>query len=126
MTITERVGVSVLEAGWVLGKTESQVRSLLRSGVLVYAVPPRRIDPVSVEALFDDDVRHEALEALLSGELAVPPPARRYGRPQPIFPFLLPHLLRHATLVAHSCGSTCGGSCQPGALFFDLYDSVWD
>jgi hypothetical protein len=129
MSTSKRIGLSVLEAGWVLGKTESQVRHLLNKGVLLYVVPPRWIDPGSLRALLDaDDFRPEALEALLSGALVAPRPERRNGAPRPIFPFLLPHLLEAATLVWHSCGARpCDESCpQLGSRFYDINDSPWD
>jgi hypothetical protein len=129
MSTSKRIGVSVLEAGWVLGKTESQVRRLLKKGALHYVLVPRWIDPESVRALFDDDeLQPEALEALLHGGLDAPRPVRRYAEPRPIFPYLLPHLLTDATLVSHSCGADpCGESCpQIGSRFYDSYASPWE
>jgi hypothetical protein len=49
MSTAKRIGVSVLEAGWVLGKTESQVRRLSTNGVLRYVRTPRWIDPRAFE-----------------------------------------------------------------------------
>jgi hypothetical protein len=129
MSTSKRNGLSVLEAGWVLGKTESQVRHLLKKGGLIYVVPPRWIDSESVRALFsDDEFRREALEVLLCGGLVAPRPVRRYAEPQPIFPYLLPNLLKDATLVSHSCGADpCGELCpQLGSRFYDSYESPWE
>jgi hypothetical protein len=98
MNASKRIGISALEARWLLGKTEAQVRHLLKRDVLMYAAP-RWIDPANVIALFDDDnLRLEALEALLTCELVAPRPERRYAAPRPIFPYLLPLWLKGTTL----------------------------
>jgi hypothetical protein len=124
---TTRIGVSVLEAGWVLGKTESQIRRLLRDGALTYLVAPRWITPESIRALFgdEDDLGTEALGAILTGDIVAPRPSRRYGPAQPIFPHLLPHLLSNAVLIHHSCGGSCDACPQVGLLFGEVYDSPW-
>jgi hypothetical protein len=122
-------GLSVLEAGWILGKTEGQIRRLLKRATLRYMPVSRRIDPDSVAALAgDEEPRLEALDALLKGELSAPRPGRRHAKPLPIFPYLLPVQLRCATLVAHSCGSEpCGESCpRLGSTFYEVYESPWD
>jgi hypothetical protein len=45
------MGLSVVEAGWLLQKTETQVRGMLRRGELTYVVEGRKIDPASVRPL---------------------------------------------------------------------------
>jgi hypothetical protein len=128
MNASKRIGISALEARWLLGKTEAQVRHLLKRDVLMYAAP-RWIDPANVIALFDDDnLRLEALEALLTCELVAPRPERRYAAPRPIFPYLLPLWLKGTTLIAHSCGATARGNDCPrlGSRFDEVYDSPWD
>jgi hypothetical protein len=84
----EKLGLSVREVGWVLGKTESQVRRMLRNGRLSYAVEKAKIDPDSVwEQLPDDESRELrclALWALRRGRIGAPAPASRYGPPAPI------------------------------------------
>jgi hypothetical protein len=94
-----RIGVSVREAGWLLSRTESQVRRLVRTGTLVYAVRPTRLCTESVRGLFNDDalrpIREAALAAVLEGRVRVPALTTRYAKPVPITEF--PRLLRGAT-----------------------------
>lgn len=82
------LGVTVREAGWLLGRPEPQVRGFLRSGALTYAVTPTRIDPATVRALIPDDalrpLREAALLAILDDRVQVPAPATRYAMPVPI------------------------------------------
>jgi hypothetical protein len=93
-----KLGVSIREAGWLLGKSEPQVRRLLRAGQLELAVPPARITPASVAALFPTDeyqsLRQAAMTAILECRIKVPAPATRYARPAPITE--LPRLLAAA------------------------------
>lgn len=90
-----RIGLSIRETGWLLSRSESQVRRLVKAGRLSYAVEPTRLAAESVRALFPDDrlrpVREAALTAVLNDRLRVPAPATRYARPVPIaeFPRLL-------------------------------------
>jgi hypothetical protein len=83
-----RIGVSVREAGWILSRSESQVRRFLQTGRLVYAVRPTRLCADSVRALFPDDglrpIREAALTAVAEGVVRAPAPATRYARPVPI------------------------------------------
>jgi hypothetical protein len=93
-----RIGVTIREAGWLLTQSESQVRHLVQTGELVYAVRPTRLTVESVGSRFPDDalrpLREAALRAVLEGRVRVPPPIKRYGRPVPITE--LPRLLREA------------------------------
>jgi hypothetical protein len=90
-----KLGLSVREAAWLLGRSEPQVRRLLQAGVLAVAVAPARISPESLDALFPRDeylgLREAALEAILTGHLEAPRPETRYARPAPITD--LPRLL---------------------------------
>lgn len=83
-----RVGVTIREAGWLLTRSESQVRRLVQTGKLVYAVRPTRLTVESVCGLFPDDasrpIREAALTAILDGRVRAPAPITRYARPVPI------------------------------------------
>jgi hypothetical protein len=83
-----RIGVTIREAGWLLTRSESQVRRLVRTGELSYAVRPTRLTVESVGSRFPDDalrpLREAALTAVLEGRVRVPPPITRYARPVPI------------------------------------------
>lgn len=83
-----RIGVSTREAGWLLSRSESQVRRLLKTGELAYAVRPTRLTVESVSTRFPDDalrpVREAALAAILQGRMRAPAPTTRYARPAPI------------------------------------------
>lgn len=93
------LGLSVREAGWLLSRTEPQIRRLIQSGRLSYAVRPTRLSTESVRALFGEDflrpIRETALTAILQGRVRVPAPPKRYAKPRPITE--LPRLLREAT-----------------------------
>jgi NAD(P)-dependent dehydrogenase (short-subunit alcohol dehydrogenase family) len=86
--IDQAVGVTIREAGWLLTRSESQVRRLVQTGTLVYAVRPTRLTVESVSALFSDDalrpIREAALATILEGRLRAPAPIARYARPVPI------------------------------------------
>jgi hypothetical protein len=83
-----RIGVTIREAGWLLTRSEPQVRRLVRVGKLVFAVRPTRLTVESVSALFPDDalrpIRDAALASILQGRMRAPAPATRYARPVPI------------------------------------------
>ena len=90
-----RLGLRVREAAWVLGLSEPQVRRMLRSGLLVWIVDRRRVDPASVHTSIPRDstynLRVLAMEHLLAGRIDAPSPEARYARARPIT--LLPLLL---------------------------------
>lgn len=94
-----RIGLSIREAGWLLSRSESQIRRLIQAGTLAYAVQPTRLCAKGVRALFPNDhlypVRDAALAAVLEGRVRVPVPGTRYARPLPITEF--PRLLEEAT-----------------------------
>ena len=77
------LGLSVRETGWLLSRTEPQVRRLIQNGRLRYAVRPTRLSTESVRALFAEDslrpIRETALTAILDGRLRVPAPPKRYA-----------------------------------------------
>jgi hypothetical protein len=90
-----RLGVTVREAGWLLGLSEPQVRRRLAEQKLSYVVSPNRIDVESIRAAFPRDeflpVREAALEAVLKHRVTAPKPNTRYAQPIPITE--LPRLL---------------------------------
>ena len=108
------------------------MRRMLKRGELRHVVADRLIDPESVREVLagdpDADLRKEALEALLDGELDAPCPPRRGGRPEHVSVALLGYWLRDAVLVQHSCWpDECDEFCPKlGARFSDYYDSPWD
>jgi hypothetical protein len=89
--ISQRLGVTTREAGWLLSLGEARVRRLLRHGILVHAVARTLISGASLRAYLPNDelrpVREAALNALLDGRLSVPAPPTRYARPAPITEF---------------------------------------
>jgi hypothetical protein len=93
-----RIGVSTRDAGWLISRSEPQVRRLVQVGKLVYAVQPTRLCAESVRRLFPDDalrpIREAALAAVLEGRIRVPATTPRYAKPLPITE--LPRLLREA------------------------------
>jgi hypothetical protein len=93
-----RVGVTIREAGWLLSRSESQVRRLVQKGELVYAVHPKRLTVESVSGRFPDDalrpIRQAALAAIVQDRMRAPAPITRYARPVPITD--LPRLLAEA------------------------------
>ena len=86
--MASHIGVTVREAGWILGKSEPQVRRLLASGTLEYAVIPTRVTSTSVELLLPEDalreLRRAALTAIVEGRLRAPIPESRYAKPASI------------------------------------------
>jgi hypothetical protein len=90
--------VTIREAGWLLTRSEPQVRRLMQADKLVYAVRPTRLTVESVANLFPDDalrpIRKAALAAILQGRVRAPAPSTRYARPVPITE--LHRLLREA------------------------------
>jgi hypothetical protein len=80
-----RVGLTVIEAGWLLGLRESAVRQLLADGSLAYSVYPSRVSAAAIQVRFADDalrpVREAALLMVLEGRLCVPAPTHRYAQP---------------------------------------------
>ena len=95
----EKIGLSVREAGWLLQKTESQVRRLLRRGELWYAVSERKIDPESVDGLIESEFSRTMMRWLLAGLLVATKPESRYGRPAPLLDALQPLMLASPALV---------------------------
>ena len=65
--IQARVGLSVVEAGWILQKTEGQVTGMLRREELAYAVAGRKIDAESVDELLESEFDRKLLKWLLLG-----------------------------------------------------------
>jgi hypothetical protein len=81
-----KLGLSVLEAGWLLQKTDTQVRSMLRRGELAYVVEGRKIDPASVRRRLDGAYADVLLDCVLGGEFPVPRPEYRSGPPASLYP----------------------------------------
>jgi hypothetical protein len=85
MTISKnKIGLSVLEVGWLLQKTELQVRGMLRRGELLYAIEGRKIDAKSVDAFLKGEFAKMLLRGLLAGLLKAPKPHKRYAPPAPL------------------------------------------
>ena len=71
----------MLEAGWLLEKTESEIRGMLKRGELAYAVADRKVCPESVAGLLATGLQCMVLRSLLAGRVVAPKPERRYGPP---------------------------------------------
>ena len=95
-----RIGLSVVEAGWLLQKTEAQIRGMLRRGELTYVVERRKIDPVSVREGLSGAYAQLLLDLVLAGEFAVWRPENRYGPPAPLYPGLLGLALQTGFVVS--------------------------
>lgn len=85
-TESPKLGLSVLEAGWLLQKTEAQVRGMLRRGELAYVVDRRKIDPASVRRRLHGAYPDHLLDCVLDGKFPVPVPEYRSGPPAPLDP----------------------------------------
>lgn len=85
-------GLSAQEAGWLLQKTESQVRGMLRKGELRYATSGGNIDPESVRSLLPDELVEWILNHMVAGAVIAPRPEARYGEPEPL-PRSVPELM---------------------------------
>jgi hypothetical protein len=96
---TPRMGLSVVEAGWLLQKTETQVRGMLRRGELTYVVEGRKIDPASVRRRLDGAYADLLLDCVLGGEFPVPRPEYRSGPPAPLYPGTIGLALQLGVLV---------------------------
>jgi hypothetical protein len=79
--IDYKVGLSVLEAGWLLEKTQGEIRGMLKRGELAYAVAGKKVCPESVACLLATGLQCVLLRSLLSGRVVAPKPERRYGPP---------------------------------------------
>ena len=110
-TSHDRIGLSVLEVGWLLQKTESQVRGMLRRGELLYAVEGRKIDPAGIDELIESEFERKLCQWLLAGLLAAPRPQKRYGLPAPLFDGFQQLMLASPALVLEK---TVSRSTKPG------------
>jgi hypothetical protein len=98
-TKTPKLGLSVLEAGWLLQKTEGQIRGMVRRGELSYVVEGRKIDPASVRRRLDGAYAEHLLDCVLGGEFDVPRPEYQSGSPAPLYPGMLGIALQTGYLV---------------------------
>lgn len=89
MTNYPKVGLSVCEAGWLLQRTEGQVRGLLRRGELTYVVEGRKIDAESVRTRLSGAYARLLLDVVLGADFEVPRPEHRWGAPAPMCPGVL-------------------------------------
>ena len=94
-----KIGLSVVEAGWLLQRPEGQIRGMLRRGELTYVVAGRRIDPAGVRARLTGAYARLLLDAVLAGGLEVPRPERRGAAPAPLYPGMLGLALQTGYLV---------------------------
>lgn len=76
----QRQGLAAWQAGWLLQKTEAQVRHMLRRGDLRYAARGT-VDPESVRDLLDDEFTENLLDRVVDGSIIAPHPLARYGEP---------------------------------------------
>ena len=79
VNISTKIGLSVVEAGWLLQRPEGQIRGMLRRGELAYVVAGRKIDPASVREHLDGAYARLLLDVVLGGEFEVPRPVCRGG-----------------------------------------------
>src|SRR5437870_13190254 len=86
VNISTKIGLSVVEAGWLLQRPEGQIRGMLRRGELAYVVAGRKIDPASVREHLDGAYARLLLDVVLGGEFEVPRPVCRGGEPAPLYP----------------------------------------
>jgi hypothetical protein len=86
MNSSRRFGLTVVETGWLLQKTEAQVRGMLKRGELSYAVDRRLIDVRDVQKLLPsgDRLVHLSAAWLTHGLVVAPSPAARWGKPAPL------------------------------------------
>ena len=98
-SLGEKIGLSVGEVGWLLQKTESRVRGMLKRGELSYAVTGKLIDPVGVDDLIESEFTRKLLQWLLAGLLVAPKPERRHGPPAALLDGLRPLMLASPALV---------------------------
>jgi len=86
MGTSSKIGLSVVEAGWLLQRPESQIRGMLRRGELAYVINGRKIDPARVRPLLDGAYALLLLDVVLGGQFEVPRPDYRGGPPAPLYP----------------------------------------
>jgi hypothetical protein len=80
-----KIGLSVVEAGWLLQKSEAQVRRMLKRGELSYAVDGRLLVIEDVDRLLETALATVCLRWLRRGVIEVPRPEQRWGRPASLF-----------------------------------------
>ena len=86
MNTSTKIGLSVVEAGWLLQRPEGQIRGMLRRGGLAHVVAGRKIDPASVREHLKGAYAHLLLDVVLRGDVKVPRPEYRGGWPAPLYP----------------------------------------
>lgn len=100
MNTSTKIGLSVVEAGWLLQRSEGQIRGMLRRGQLTYVVEARRIDPESVRSRLGGAYARLLLDLVLGSEFEVPRPERRWRPPAPLYPGVLGLALQMGFAVA--------------------------
>ena len=86
MNASTKIGLTVVEAGWLLQRPERQIRGMLRRGELRYVVAGRKIDPASVREQLDGAYARLLLDVVLGGGFKVPRPTCRGDEPAPLYP----------------------------------------
>ena len=86
MKASTKIGLTVVEAGWLLQRPEGQVRGMLRRGELSFVVAGRKIDPASVRERLDGAYARLLLDVVLGGGFKVPRPTCRGDEPAPLYP----------------------------------------
>lgn len=99
--IDGKVCLSVLEAGWLLGKTEGEIRGMLTRGELAYAVIGKKILGDSVAGLLATGLQQMLLRSLLAGRVIAPKPERRHGPPASLWDGLDQLILASPTLMVN-------------------------
>lgn len=85
MNTTTKIGLSVVETGWLLQKSEAQVRSMLKRAELPYAVEGRLVSIADVEARLETALAFVCFRWLRSGLIDAPRPQTRWGRPASLY-----------------------------------------
>ena len=94
-----KIGLSVVEAGWLLQKSEAQVRGMLDRGELSYAVDRCLLEVEDVERLLETSLAAVCLRWLRLGRIDAPRPRQRWGRPASLFASFDDLLLAAQSLV---------------------------
>lgn len=113
MNTSIKVGLSVVETGWLLQKTEAQVRGMLQRGELSYAVDSRLVATDDVEALLESALAFVCFRRLSRGVLVAPRPAKRWGAPAELWAAFDALMLTAPALVVDEQSGTSQDRHEP-------------